>query len=142
MLLKQFSRLVILLALICLPLAARQAQEPPAHVTLQGVVRTAGGVPIPGASVHIVEENSGKSWVTWTDDQGKFRLPELPGGKYRVEASQIGFGTGTQELTPTSETSPDIILSLNVATASEIASANAATATASCRKRHNRQCDS
>jgi len=130
MLLKQLSRLAVSLALISLPLAARQTQEPPAHVTLQGVVRTAAGAPVPGASVHIVEENSGKSWVTWTDELGKFRLPELPGGKYKIDASQIGFGDDTKELTPTSETSPDIILSLHIATASEIAAANAATAAA------------
>lgn len=125
MLLKHISRLVVVLALLCLPLAARQAQEPPSRVTLQGVVRTASGTPVPGASVHIMEENSGKSWITWTDEQGKFRLPELPAGKFKIDASQIGFGTATQELTPTSETSPDIILSLSIASASEIASENA-----------------
>jgi hypothetical protein len=133
MLLKQISRLVVALALLCLPLAARQAQdaaqEPPAHVTLQGSVRTADGVAVPGAAIHILEENSGKSWVTWTDDQGKFRLPELPGGKFKVDASQIGFGTATVELTPTSEKSPDIVLSLHIATAAEIAAANAAATT-------------
>jgi hypothetical protein len=133
MLLKHFTRLAISLALLCLPLAARQAQdaaqEPPAHVTLQGSVRTADGVAVPGASIHILEENSGKSWVTWTDDQGKFRLPELPGGKFKVDASQIGFGTATVELTPTSEKSPDIVLSLHIATAAEIAAANTAATT-------------
>ncbi len=122
---KQLARIVVVLALFCVPLVAQQAQEPPTHVTLQGAVRTADGTPIPGASVHIVELTTGKSWVTWTDEQGKFRLPELPAGKFRVEATQIGFVIDTKEVEPTEEKSADIILSLRVATLAEIASTNA-----------------
>ncbi len=122
---KHMARVVAVLALLCVPLVAQQAQEPPTHVTLAGAVRTADGTPIPGASVHIVEVTSGKSWVTWTDEQGKFRLPELPGGKYRIEATQIGFVMDTKEVAPTEEKSADIILSLRVATLAEIAATNA-----------------
>lgn len=88
-------------------------------------MKSADGVPIPGASLRITELNSGKSWVTWTDEQGKFRLPELPAGKFRLEASQIGFVNDTKELTPTAEKGPDIQLSLRVLTLPEIAAANA-----------------
>src|SRR5271169_3980962 len=100
---KHTARIVALLALVCAPILAQQAQEPPSHVTLQGVVRTADGTPIPGASVHIIELTSRKQWVTWTDEQGKFRLPELPAGKFSVEASQIGFMNDLKEVAPTEE---------------------------------------
>jgi hypothetical protein len=126
---KKIAGIFALVALLSVSLAELQAQEPPAHVTLQGMVRTSDNVPVPGASIHIVEQVSGKSWVTWTDEQGKFRLPELPGGKFRVEATQIGFGLATVEVTPTTETGPDIILNLHVATVSEIAAANATATT-------------
>ena len=93
----QFARVVISFALLCLPLAAQQPQDAPTHVTLQGIVQTPDKTPVPGASVHIVEQNSGKSWITWTDETGKFRLPELPAGKFHIDASQIGFGSDARD---------------------------------------------
>jgi hypothetical protein len=125
MLWKQLICAAISIALFCVPLLAQQSSEPPSHVTLQGVVKSSDGVPIPGASLRITELNSGKSWVTWTDDQGKFRLPELPAGKFRLEASQIGFVNSTKEVTPVVEKGPDIELILRVLSLSEIAAANA-----------------
>jgi trimeric autotransporter adhesin len=127
----QFARVVISFALLCMPLAAQQAQDAPTHVTLQGVVQTPDKTPVPGASVHIVELTSGKSWITWTDESGKFRLPELPAGKFHVDATQIGFGAAGADAAPTTEKSDDIIIMvLKIASAQEIAAANAASAAA------------
>ena len=126
----QFARVVITLALLCMPMAAQPAQDAPTHVTLQGVVQTPDKTPVPGASVHIVEQTSGKSWITWTDETGKFRLPELPSGKFHIDAAQIGFGSAGADVAPTTEKSDDIIMVLKIASASEIASANAATVAA------------
>ncbi len=138
---KHIARIVALLAVLCMPLLAQQvqqtpaqqaqqppSQELPAHVTLQGTVRSADGTPIPGASVTIKDVTTGKQWITWTDETGKFRLPELPGGKFTVEAAQIGFMKDTQEIAPTAEKSPDIILNLRVASLDEIAKSNEAQA--------------
>ncbi len=110
----QFARVVISLALLCMPMAAQQSQDAPTHVTLQGVVQTPDKTPVPGASVHIVEQNSGKSWITWTDESGKFRLPELPAGKFHIDAAQIGFGSAGADVAPTSEKSDDIIMVLKI----------------------------
>jgi hypothetical protein len=141
---KQLTRVVVALALFCVPIVAQQSQQPPeqqeetpptlqaqqppaqegpAHVTLQGTVRTTDSTPVPGASVTIKDVTTGKQWVTWTDETGKFRLPELPGGKFTVSASQIGFMGATVDAAPTQETSPDIILILKVATLDQIAAA-------------------
>ena len=127
MVLNQFARVVISFALLCLPLAAQQPQDAPTHVTLQGIVQTPDKTPVPGASVHIVEQNSGKSWITWTDETGKFRLPELPAGKFHIDVSQIGFGSDARDVAPTTEKSDDIVMVLKISSASEIAAANAAT---------------
>ena len=122
----QFARVVITLALLCMPMAAQPAQDAPTHVTLQGAVQTADKTPVQGASVHIVEQTSGKSWITWTDELGKFRLPELPSGKFHIDATQIGFGSGGADVAPTTEKSDDIIIVLKIASDSEIAAANEA----------------
>ena len=127
MLWNHFARVVISFALLCLPMAAQQSQDAPTHVTLQGVVQTPDKTPVPGASVHIVEQNSGKSWITWTDESGKFRLPELPSGKFHIDAAQIGFGSAGADVAPTTEKSDDIIMVLKIASAAEIAKANEAT---------------
>jgi hypothetical protein len=111
-------------------MAAQQAQDAPTHVTLQGVVQTPDKTPVPGASVHIVEQITGKSWITWTDETGKFRLPELPAGKFHIDAAQIGFGGATADVAPTAEKSDDIIMVLKIASAAEIAAANEASAAA------------
>ncbi len=130
MLWNQFARVVITFALLCMPMAAPQPQDAPTHVTLQGVVQTADKTPVQGASVHIVEQITGKSWITWTDESGKFRLPELPAGKFHIDAAQIGFGAAGVDVAPTTEKSDDIIMVLKIASAAEIAAANEATAAA------------
>jgi trimeric autotransporter adhesin len=130
MLWNQFARVVITFALFCLPMAAQPPQDAPTHVTLQGVVQTPDKTPVPGASVHIVEQTSGKSWITWTDETGKFRLPELPAGKFHIDAAQIGFGSAGADVAPTTEKSDDIIMVLKIASAAEIAAANEASAAA------------
>jgi hypothetical protein len=130
MLWNQFARVVITFALLCLPMAAQQPQDAPTHVTLQGVVQTPDKTPVPGASVHIVEQITGKSWITWTDETGKFRLPELPAGKFHIDAAQIGFGSAGVDVAPTTEKSDDIIMVLKIASAAEITAANEASAAA------------
>jgi hypothetical protein len=68
---------------------------PPRRAT--GNVRTLSGVPIPGASLRLVEATSGRVWVSWTDENGHFDLPGLPTGHYRIEVNQLGFDSSTQE---------------------------------------------
>lgn len=61
------------------------------------MVRTSNGVPVPGASLRLVETETGRAWVSWTDENGHFDLPGLPAGHYRIEVSQIGFDNATRE---------------------------------------------
>ncbi len=41
--------------------------------------------------VRITNEDTKKSWVSWTDENGKFQFPALAAGRYHVEVSQLGF---------------------------------------------------
>ena len=93
------SRPIVFAALIAagLPagnLLAQQSNASPdqaATTIASGTVRTADGSPIPGASLRLVNTDTRKAFVSWTDESGKFQFAALPAGHYTVEASQLGF---------------------------------------------------
>ena len=97
---KRIAVLLVSLAIFSISLAAQD--NPDANVAadlqLSGVVRTADGTPIPGSTLRLTHTDSGKLWVTWSDEAGKFEFPALPAGHYRVETSQLGFVPLTSEL--------------------------------------------
>jgi len=90
-------------------------------------VHTAAGTPVPGATVRLIEISSGKAWLTWTDTDGKFLMPPLAPGHYRVEASQLGFATLTKEIELAPNPAP-LDLPLAIQTLAEIEAANHAAA--------------
>lgn len=100
---------------------AASAQQPPAPTaSAAGVVRTAEGVPVPGATVRLTNTDSNKVWVSWTDESGKFEVPGLPAGQYRAEASQLGFVLASVEVQLPSASSNKIDLVLRVAALAEL----------------------
>lgn len=120
---RKFSALLaatlVWLAGPCLSLAAQDTQDNPdasavADSQLLGVVHTASGVGIPGATVRITETSSGKAWVTWTGEDGKFKFPALPAGHYHAEISELGFTPATQEVDLGSGATPSVDLKLDV----------------------------
>jgi hypothetical protein len=82
------------------PLAAQDNPDAnvPADSQLAGTVRTSGGTAVPGTTLRVIETSTGRAWITWTDDDGKFEFPALPAGHFRVEISQIGFAPATKEI--------------------------------------------
>lgn len=78
---------------------AEAQQEPAVSPTIRvaGVVRTGKGVPVPLAGVRAVHLSSGLAWATLTSETGEFVFPDLPAGRYRFEARQLGLGTASQE---------------------------------------------
>jgi len=96
-----FAVLLGFSALFGASLAAQEApatNDAPADYQLTGVVRTAGGAGIPGSTLRVIETSSGKAWISWTDEAGKFEFPALPSGHFRVEISQLGFVSATKEV--------------------------------------------
>jgi len=100
-------RLAVLLAGLFLsfialrvPLAAQDNPDAnvPADSQMVGTVRAADGTPIPGSTLRVTQTSTGKAWVTWTDEVGKFQFPALPEGHYRIEISQLGFSSANQEV--------------------------------------------
>ena len=58
-----------------------------------GTVNDATGATIPGASIQVKNEETGFLQSVITDEQGRYRVPDLGLGGYEVTASMPGFGT-------------------------------------------------
>src|ERR1700683_2109516 len=71
------------------PTSAQQSANPPSAVI--GIVRTSESTAVPGATVRLIDTVTNKVWMSWTDQTGKFEFPKIADGKYRIEASQLGF---------------------------------------------------
>ena len=70
-------------------IAAQQSAAPPAPLT--GIVKTPEGTAVPGATVRLINDETHKVWLSWTDESGKFEFPQIAPGHYRIEANQLGF---------------------------------------------------
>jgi hypothetical protein len=125
-----FLGVLALLACVCPPLAA---QDNPlstgelADSQLSGIVHAADGTAIPGSTLRVTQTSTGKAWVTWSDEDGKFEFPALPEGHFRIEASQLGFAPVTQELDLVSGTKTPADLKMNVGQLSAITAPQAGT---------------
>jgi hypothetical protein len=115
--------LLALIPVLGVSLAAQQAPETnaSAELHLTGVVRTAEGTPVPGSTLRVIQTSTGKAWVSWTNENGKFDLPGLPSGHYRVEVSQLGFATATREFDLAAESKASVDLKLDVAALATLA---------------------
>jgi hypothetical protein len=109
---KKVALLLGLLFVLTAPLGAQETA--PVATKASGEVRTGQGVAVPGATLRFMELASGRAWLTWTNQDGKFDLPGLPPGRYRVEAEQIGFELTTREIEMNGQT-PAIQLPLRIA---------------------------
>jgi trimeric autotransporter adhesin len=120
---KRLAVLLWLIAVCGISLAAQQTPDTtaPAELRLTGVVRTPEGTLVPGATLRIIQASTGKAWVSWTDENGKFELPSLPSGHFRIEISQLGFAPATKEVDFTLDSNAPLELKLDVATLAALA---------------------
>src|SRR5258708_10597374 len=125
----------MLFAAFAVPLAAQDNADVngPADSQLAGTVHAPDGTAIPGSTLRVIQTSTGKAWITWTDESGKFEFPALPAGHFRVEISQLGFAPATKEIDLASSTKTPVDLKLDVGTLAAItahpATENAAKAT-------------
>ena len=104
------------------PLAAQDNSDAntPADSQLAGTVRTPDGTAVPGSTLRVIQTSTGKAWITWTDENGKFEFPALPEGHFRVEISQLGFAPATKEIDLASGKQATLDLKLDVGTLAAI----------------------
>jgi hypothetical protein len=98
-----------------LPLSAQQTLT---TASVTGRVVDAHGAVLPHAAVQALAVATNQTYGTETDNQGRFRLPFLPVGQYKISASANGFGGLTRELQLTVGSDFDVTLALPVAEAS------------------------
>jgi len=119
------DRLAVLLWMIAACGVSLGAQTPvstpPAGLRLAGIVRTPEGTPVPGATLRIIQTPTGKAWVSWTDENGKFELPGLPSGHFRIAISQLGFAPAMKEIDLAADSKAQLELKLDVATLAALA---------------------
>jgi Spy/CpxP family protein refolding chaperone len=115
--------LMTLLSVVCFAAAAMAQQQPPATGSISGVVRLADGTPAAGVRVTATRADAADAVtamasLTQTDAMGRYRLENVPAGRYYVSAGRVDLPTyypGTLILTQgitvsiaTATTVPDI----------------------------------
>jgi TonB-dependent receptor len=98
---------------VCLLAPAAFAQSTKA--TILGTVVDTSDAIVPGAKIQLAPLGI----TVFSDDQGAFRLPEVPAGKYAVTISYVGFAPQTQDIVVTAGQNLSLQLKLKVANNSE-----------------------
>jgi Carboxypeptidase regulatory-like domain/TonB dependent receptor/TonB-dependent Receptor Plug Domain len=80
---------LFLLAILILPAIPALAQLPTA--TILGVAKDSSGGVLPNVTVTIANLDTGLTRVVKTTDDGEYRVPELPVGRYEVKGEHAGF---------------------------------------------------
>jgi len=88
--LKILSRFMVLVLAIALVAGISLAQSRENGV-IQGKTVDNEGAPLPGVTIVVSSPNLMGKRTAVTDNEGKFRIPALPGGNYTVDASLSGF---------------------------------------------------
>src|SRR5437870_3857207 len=86
--LKLHSCALVLVALMSATTAFGQATG-----SISGTVADASGAAIPDAAVQVKNVGTGITRAVQSDDQGRYRLPELAIGDYEISATRMGFST-------------------------------------------------
>ena len=83
------SRRILPLAAILLTALPALAQSHRASV--RGVVADPTGAPVQQVAVRVTSETTGESRAAVTEADGRFAVPMLPPGDYRIEVERPGF---------------------------------------------------
>jgi outer membrane receptor protein involved in Fe transport len=82
---------VFILAILILPGIAIPAFAQLPTATILGVAKDSSGGVLPNVAVTIVNVDTGLTRVVKTTDDGEYRVPELPVGRYEVKGEHAGF---------------------------------------------------
>ncbi|MDX2030072.1 MAG: TonB-dependent receptor [Blastocatellia bacterium] len=83
----RISSFLLLFALVSL---GSQAQTSTTGA-VTGQVTDAAGAVVPGVNITITNQATGESRTAVTTAEGTYRIPQLPPGRYRIEATRAGF---------------------------------------------------
>ena len=113
-------RLVILAAAFCVVSPAFALGQTATTGEIQGFVTTQGGtVRLPGAEVIVKDASDRQVAQVFCGEDGQFRVPDLPPGKYRVSGSLDGFDTGRGDAEVTAGKTTDLSIDLTISSISQ-----------------------
>ncbi len=87
---RQFRRLLAAALLVLLSSSAAQAQQH--RATLRGVVLDPSFRGLGKVDIRVTREETGEARHVLSDERGRFAVPELPPGVYRVNIEHPGYG--------------------------------------------------
>src|SRR6266566_4475620 len=90
----KLALLCVFLLALCLPLTTH-AQKSTGTIT--GTVTDPSGAVVPGVSVTLVNDRTGASRTTTTNEQGSFSFPELDAGTFTLTVNKAGFKKLTEK---------------------------------------------
>jgi len=100
-----------------------------ATAQINGTVKDAQGLPLPGVTVNVTKTDTGLQRTTVTDGQGNYILQSLPVGPYRLEAMLEGFRAFAQSgIVMQVGSNPTIPITLQVGELQETVTVSAAAA--------------
>jgi hypothetical protein len=108
--------LLALLPLLCAPWSI-SAQETLTNASVSGRVLDPSGALVSHAFVKALALATNQIYTAQTDSQGRFRLPYLPVGQYRINGQADGFSETSREIQLTIGSAFDITLQLSLPTA-------------------------
>ena len=89
------ARLAALCAVVCLSTVSALAQTQATSGNIEGRVLDPQGAVVPGATVEATNNATGFARATTTDEDGNYRLIQLPPGLYSVRASAANFNAAS-----------------------------------------------
>jgi hypothetical protein len=92
-----FSSLCTLGFAVLLSLATSATAFAQFSSSIEGTVTDASGAVVADVTIQVTNQATGLASVTKTSATGYYRVPTLPAGQYRVEASKEGFETAVQK---------------------------------------------
>ncbi|MGH9902786.1 MAG: carboxypeptidase regulatory-like domain-containing protein, partial [Pyrinomonadaceae bacterium] len=97
---------VVLVAVMLVALAAAPAAAQSFKATVVGQVTDANGAVVPGATVTVVQQETGNAQTVTTKDDGSYTVTQLTPGRYelRVEAANFKRGVQTDLVLETDQT--------------------------------------
>lgn len=114
----RFARLTILFAMVplCLASISIQAQETVTNASVTGRVLDPTGSVVAHAAIKALAVATNQMYTVETDDQGRFRLPYLPAGEYRITVFVKGFAEISRDVQLTVGSAFDVTLQLSLET--------------------------
>ncbi|HSR70386.1 MAG TPA: carboxypeptidase regulatory-like domain-containing protein, partial [Acidobacteriota bacterium] len=88
---------LVLLCLFLVGLIGSTALAQTPTGTVDGTVRDESGAVIPGAEILLTNKQTNAKRTAITDDEGRFRITNVPSGQYHCEAKLTGFKTTSAE---------------------------------------------